>query len=222
MAILVNRRIAFNRYPPIFLFSVVMLRDAFLMYRDVQRCSPSQCYVQGCIIRAPICFGFWKFSGGYIQINREKEINTPENIVPTYQQHSSALGLAHTGGEWYHTSVSFTYSIKSAGWQFSNAHILSMFWSAMYFPSRKDCITPSANSFSLRSLLVLQPASFNASRMFILYLIKASPPFLLGALFQHPHYSTRLHRNQCKKQTKYYTDFCVICEQTLHRKQCIM
>jgi hypothetical protein len=60
--------------------------------------------------------------------------------------------------------------------------------------------------------LVLYLASFKASRMFILYLIKASPPFLLDALFHYPHYSTSLHRNQCKILPKIYIFFCVICE----------
>lgn len=71
---------------------------------------------------------------------------------------------------------SFTYSIRSAGWQASRPQILSMFWSEMYLLSRKDWMTPSANNFSLRSLVVLYPASFNASSISILYRIILFPP----------------------------------------------
>ena len=104
----------------------------------------------------------------------------------------------HRGRGGYST-VSFTYSSKSAGWQLSREQILSIFCKAMYFPWRKDWMTPSDNSASFLNLLVLYPASLSASRIFILYRIKTSPPFKWDALFHCPHYSIELHRNQCKK-----------------------
>ena len=113
--------------------------------------------------------------------------------------------------------INTTLSIVWGGWQssapfrhdlgfyqldfqiFSVIKILSIFCKAIYFPWRNDWMTPSDNSASFLNLLVLYPASFNASRMFILYRIKVSPPLLLDALFHYPHYSIGLHRNQCKK-----------------------
>ena len=56
---------------------------------------------------------------------------------------------------WTPPEASFTYSNKSAGWQSNSSQILEIFCKAIYLFSRKDCMTPSDSSFSLRSLFVL-------------------------------------------------------------------
>lgn len=183
----------FYRYSPSFFVFFRNVPFSIKMLRDVNAAFRD------------VPFRFWMLKDAW-KFNRpcQKKKEKKKKIYP------EGMPLCHSVG-------SFTYSIKSAGWQFSIEHILSMLGRPIYLPSRRDCITPSANNFSFLNLLVLYPASFRASRMFILYLIKAGPPFLLGTLFHYPHYSTRLHRKQCKKLPKIYTDICVICEQTLHR-----
>ena len=169
------------------------------MRRDVKRCSAiTLSCLWMCEFVPSFVLAFGNFTGHIYRY-----IGIMGNILPQPMPHLPATSFCfwfgNTGGRGGYSAGSFTYSSKSAGWQSSIAQILSIFCKAIYFPWRSDWMTPSDNSASFHNLLVLYPASFNASRIFILYRIKASPPLLLDALFHYPHYSIELHRNQCKK-----------------------
>lgn len=65
-------------------------------------------------------------------------------------------------------SASRRNSIMSAGWQSNNSQMRDRLSIEIYFFDRRDCKTPSDNSFSFLILFVLYPASFNAANTSIL------------------------------------------------------
>ena len=115
-------------------------------------------------------------------------------------------------------SASLTNSISSAGWQSKRAQRRSMFSQASPFPSLSFWIVDWLKMFSLRSVQVVQPFSFKASKTSILNCSGTkNASFSIVLILAH-----FMHEIKCTKSTRLQTIFRASCRLTMHENQSII